>query len=249
MAINSRQDLIGYALKRLGFPVINIEVDPDQLEDRVDDAIQKYWDFHVDGTEQYYYISAPVTQEDIDNQYIVLPDEIVSVVRIFNFQNTIANKNNIFDLKYQLFLNSIWDMASASYVEYQSLMMHLRSIEILYTGEIPFTFTKNNNKLNIQFNWKGAEAGLGSKIVIECYRVIDPELNTKMYNDRWLKQYVTALFKKQWASNIQKFQNLQLPGGVQLNATYLMEQANSEIEKLEFEIETQYSAPLSFWTG
>jgi hypothetical protein len=255
-SITNRQEFKDYCLRRLGFPVIDINIDDEQVEDRIDDAMQYWQDYHFDGLQKVYYIKA-VTQQDINQRYIdmrpsVTKDSsnnslnIVGVTRIFPIQDSQATIN-MFDLRYQLRLNELYDFTSASYINYTLTMQHLRSLEILFTGEVPIRFQRHMHKLFIDWAWGASEAPVGTIVVAECYAMINPDVYNAVWDDRWLKRYATALIKRNWGDNLKKFQGVQLLGGVTLNGDKIYEDAVEEIKQLEQEMETNYGAPLEWF--
>ena len=252
--ITNRADFKTYCLRRLGFPVIEINVDDDQVEDRIDDAIQYWQDYHFDGLQKVYYIKA-LQQSDINQRYLDLssstdadgnPMEIVGISRIFPISDSQAN-TNMFDLRYQLRLNELYDFTSASYVNYTLTQQHLRSLEIMFTGEVPIRFQRHMQRLYIDWNWGDSEAPVGTVVIAESYAVINPDVYNKVWNDRWLKEYATVLIKRSWGNNLSKFAGLQLPGGVTLDGKTIQAEAVAEIERLEKEMEMNYGAPLEFF--
>lgn len=254
--ITTRDQFKNYCLRKLGFPVIDINVDDDQVEDRIDEAIQYFIDRHTDGTQKVYYIKT-LTQEDIDNKYINLDPsvvvdssnnslEITGVTRIFPIQDSQATIN-MFDLRYQLRLNELYDFTSASYINYTLTQQHLRTLELLFTGEIPIRFNRHMRRLFIDWAWGQSEAPKGQVVVIECYATLDPDIYTNMWNDRWLKEYATALIKKNWGANLKKFKGLQLPGGVTLNADEIYNDAKEEIHTLREQMESEFGGVLEFY--
>ena len=256
MAITTRTQFKDYCLRRLGFPVIDINVDDDQVEDRIDDAVQYFIDRHADGTQKIYYIKA-VTQQDIDNKYINMDPsvtldadgnsmEITGVTRIFPISDSQATIN-MFDLRYQLRLNELYDFTSASYINYTLTQQHLRSLEIMFTGEVPIRFNRHMRRLYIDWNWGQSEAPVGTIVVAECYATINPDVYGDMWNDRWLKEYATALIKRAWGANLKKFSDIQLPGGVKLNGDKIFDEASEEIRGLEERMEIEFGPPLEFF--
>ena len=252
-SVNSRQALINYCLRRLGFPVIEINIDQDQIDDRIDDAIQYWQDYHFDGLQKVYYIKT-ITQTEITNKYVDLSNvrdasnnalDIVGVTRLFPINDSQATIN-MFDLRYQLRLNELYDFTSASYVNYTLTQQHLRSLELLFTGEVPIRFQRHMQRLFIDWAWGTSEAPAGAIMVIESYANIDASVYNRVWNDRWVKEYATALIKRSWGNNLKKFSGLQLPGGVTLNGDKIYEEAVEEIRNLESQMETQYGAPLEF---
>ena len=254
--ITTREDFKNYCLRRLGWPVIDINVDDDQVEDRITDALQYFTDRHADGTQLVYYIKA-LEQSDINNRYLDMrpsittdadnhPMDIVGVTRIFPVTDSQANIN-MFDLRYQLRLNELYDFTSASYINYTLTQQHLRSLEIMFTGEVPIRFNRHMKRLFIDWNWGQSEAPVGQVVIAECYAALNPDVYTWVYDDRWLKEYATALIKRTWGANMSKFDNILLPGGVKMRGSEIHQEAVTEIERLETEMESMFGAPLQFF--
>ena len=242
-----------YCLRRLGFPVIEINIDDDQIEDRIDDALLYYQDYHFDGLQKVYYIKA-IDQTDINNKYLDISQatdssnnalEITGITRIFPVTDSQASIN-MFDLRYQLRLNELYDFTSASYINYTLTQQHLRSLEIMFTGEVPIRFQRHMHRLFIDWNW-GASVNEGAVVIAECYALIKPEDYEAVWNDRWLKQYATALIKRTWGANLKKFAGVQLPGGVMLNGQQIFDEAVEEIKELELEMGNSYELPVDWY--
>lgn len=255
-AITSREEFTNYCLRRLGFPVIDINVDHDQVQDRIDDAIQFFIDRHTDGTQKLYYVKY-LDQTDINNRYINLDPsvvvdssnnslDIVGVTRVFPIQDS-QSTINMFDLRYQLRLNELYDFTSASYINYTLTMQHLRSLELLFTGEVPIRYNRHMRRLFIDWAWGSQEAPVGTVAILECYATLNPDVYTDMWNDRWLKEYATALIKQTWGRNLSKYDNLQLPGGVTLNGTKIYNEATEEINLLREQMESEFGGVLEFY--
>jgi hypothetical protein len=253
-AVTDRQSFKDYCLRRLGFPVIEINIDDDQIEDRIDDAMQYWQDYHFDGLQKIYYIKH-VNQTDVTQKYLDLssvvdsdgnPLEIVGISRIFPIYDSQATIN-MFDLRYQLRLNELYDFTSASYVNYTLTQQHLRSLELLFSGEVPIRFQRHMQKLFIDWNWGTSQAPVGTVVVAEAYAIINPDVYSKVWQDRWLKEYATALIKRTWGNNLKKFAGLQLPGGVTLNGKEIYDEAVEEINALEAEMQNEYGAPLEWF--
>lgn len=248
----SRSDLKDYCLRKLGFPVIDINVDDDQLEDRIDDALIKFRDYHYDGTEEVY-LAHQVTAGDIANSYVTLADSIIGVNRVLPLNSdTISSTNsqgfNIFDINYQIRLNDFYNLLSSSYTYYVIAREHLAMLDLIVTGELPFTFNKKVNQLRILMDWNGRVA-VNDFLVFHCYRVVDPSSYTKVFNDSWVKAYTTALFKMQWGSNLTKYANYTLPGGLVVNGEKIYNDAILEVEKLAGELRETYEAPPQMLVG
>jgi len=247
MAIPStRSELKEYALRKLGKPVIEINVDDDQLEDRVDEALKYYQDYHFDGTERTFLKHA-VTAEDKTNSYITITDsKTIGIVNIFDIGDA-TSTNNLFNIKYQISLNDLYDLSRYDLVPYFMNMMNLRHIEEMLVGKQPIRYNRHQNILHIDMDW--AKVSVGDYMIAEVYKVIDPETYTDVYGDRWLLRYVTALVKIQWGSNLSKFVGMQLPGGVQFNGEQILQQGIEEKNHLEEEMISSFSLPVSDMTG
>lgn len=248
----SREQLKDYCLRKLGFPVIDINVDDDQLDDRIDDALTKFRDYHYDGTEEVY-LAHQVTAGDVSNTYVTLASSIVGVNRVLPISSdTVGSTNaqgfNIFDINYQIRLNDFYNLLSSSYTYYVIAREHLSMLDLIVTGELPFTFNKKTNQLKIMMDWNGRVA-VGDYLVFHCYRVVDPDTYTKVWGDTWLKAYTTALFKMQWGSNITKYSNYTLPGGLVVNGEKIYNDAIVEIEKLSADLREVYEAPPQMLVG
>ena len=253
--ITNRQDFKDYCLRRLGAPVIQINIDDQQIEDRVDDAVQYWQDYHFDGAQKFYWIHY-VTEQDISNQYLDATQakdqngntvNILGVTRIFPLTDSQASIN-MFDLRYQLRLNELYDFTSASYINYTLTQQHLRSLELQFTGEVPIRWVRNMQRLYIDWAWDGKyEVATGQAVIAECYGAIDPDIYGNVWNDRWLKEYATQLIKRSWGENMKKFGGIQLPGGVILNGKETYDEAVGEITRLETDMIENYGGPLEWF--
>jgi hypothetical protein len=243
--ITSREEFKEYCLRKLGKPVIEINVDDDQVEDRIDEALKYYWDYHFDGTSKIYY-KHQFTPEDISNKYITLPQNIIGAVNIFDLGDYIAT-NNIFNIRYQIALNDLYTLTYQSMVPYYMAFQQIQLLEQLLVGKQPIRYNRNTNKLYVDVNWDKVVAGY--YLVVEAYEVVDPNEYQDVWNDRWLQRYATALIKKQWGSNLTKFTGMQLPGGVQFNGEKIYNDAETEIEKYEQEMIISYSLPVGDMIG
>ena len=248
--------------------MIEINVDDDQVEDRIDEALQYFAQYHYDGVERMY-LKHQITQAEIDgcNQYfyncnrysrqsitatwlegkgfIPVPDSVLSIVKVFDFTDK-ANLN-LFDVRYQLRLNDLYDFQT-SVLHYQMTMQHLDFLDHILVGEKPIRFNQHQNRLYIDMDW-GNDVTAGEYIIIECYRKLDLSTYTDAFNDIYLKRYTTALIKRQWGANLSKFEGVQMLGGVTLNGAKLFEEANADIEKLEEQIQLAYELPPNYMMG
>nr|QMP83644.1 MAG: hypothetical protein [Caudoviricetes sp.] len=245
--VSTRTELKDYCLRRLGFPLIEINVSDEQIEDRISDALQFYADYHYDATTKVYY-KHTIDATDAENRYITVPDNIIGVTRIFPM-NTLLSKSYMWDIRYQLILNNLWDLTSTSMLPYTMAMQHIRSLELLFVGEIPIRFSRHENKVWIDMGWNTSQAPDGTVIVLECYSVINPEDFPNVYNDRILKKLATALIKRQFSENLKKFGGISLPGGITLNGDKLYAEAVDEINALESEFQLAFEEPPQFLLG
>jgi hypothetical protein len=168
----TRKQFKDYCLRRLGWPVIDINVDEDQLEDRIDDALSYYYDYHFDGTEKIY-MKHRITQEDIDRRWIYCPDAVIFVTGMIPFDQS-SSSMNMFDLRYQLRLHDLYDFTSVSYVSYEITMQHLRTLNLLFSGTPQFRFNRHQNKLMLDIDWS-RDVQPGEYVVMECYRKLNPD--------------------------------------------------------------------------
>lgn len=250
---SSRQKIIDYAKRRLGEPVIEINVDDDQVQDRLDDALQLYREYHYDGVDKIY-LKHQVTQDDIDNEFIPAPNPIQSVTRLFIFDE--FGLNNLFAFPHRFALSQIGSLGGVGFggglhggANLTGLVLSRQYVALaqqLLNPEKPIRFNKVTNKIFIDMNWE-EELTVDMFLIFEVWTVVDPEAFTEVFNDIWLKEYFTALVKKQWGSNLSKYEGIQLPGGVTFNGQQLMEQANQDIERLKEELDNRYSLPPDFY--
>ena len=243
----TRQELADYCLRALGAPVLEINIDEDQIEDRIDEAIQFYQEYHSDAVVRTF-LKHQVTEQDITNGYFTLPDQLISVLRVLNLSS--GDAADMFNVKYQMFLNDLYGLRRPeSLVNYEMTKQYMSAIELILTGSTQqIIFTRHMNRLSIQDDWKNY-ISLGQYIIIEGYQTIDPNQYTDVYNDMTLKRYLTALLKKQWSTNLLKFEGMTLPGGVTMNGRALYEDALADIQKIEEEFELKYQMPVDFFMG
>lgn len=242
---SSRATFKEYCLRRLGKPVIEINVDEDQVDDRVDEALKYYWDYHFDGTEKIYY-KYQITPQDVANKYITLPDNIIGAVNIFNIGDAM-NVANIFNIRYQIALNDLYTLTNISLVPYFMAFQHIQLIEEILVGRKPIRYNRHRNQLFIDMDW--SIMPVGNYVIVEAYQIVDPDTFTEAWNDRWLLQYATALIKRQWGNNLKKFEGMQMPGGLTFNGQKIYDEAVEEITNLEKEMIISYSLPVSDMIG
>jgi hypothetical protein len=241
----SRSEFREYCLRKLGKPVIEINVDDDQVEDRIDEALKYYWDYHFDGSEKIYY-KHQITANNVTDKYITLPENIIGAVRIFNIGDPMVT-NNLFDIRYQIALNDLYTLTSVSMIPYYMMFQHVQLMEQMLVGAQPIRYNRHTDKLSIDMDWN--KLNVGNYLIVEAYQILDPDTYTDAWGDRWLSLYTTALIKRQWGSNLSKFSGLQLPGGVSFNGDKIFNDANAEIEALEKEMMSSYSLPVTDMIG
>ena len=269
--ITTRETLKQYCLRALGKPVIEINVEDDQVEDRIDEALQYFAQYHYDGVERMY-LKYQVSADDITRaktnetlstftdtaestvtavfkegkNYIPMPSSVVSVTRIFDFTDR-ANLD-LFDVRYQLRLNDLYDFSSTSIIHYDMTLRHLDMLDHILVGERPIRFNQHKNRLYIDMDWSN-DIDAGDFIIIECYRKLDPSTFTDIFDDIFLKKYLIQLIKKQWGTNLSKFQGVAMLGGVTMNGEQIYSQAQEEINKLEEQIQLSYELPPNYMMG
>ena len=234
-----------HCLRRLGKPVIEINVDEDQVDDRVDEALDYYADYHFDAFEVTYY-KHQVTQTDKDNGYITIPENIIGVVDIFDIGDA-TSTNNLFNVRYQIALNDLYDLSRYELVPFYMNFQNIRFIEEILVGKQRIRYNRHMNRLHVDMGWDRFDAG--NYIVCKAYRVIDPDTYTDVWKDRWLLRYASALIKLQWGSNLIKFEGMQLPGGVSLNGRQIYDDATNELVALREKIRVEHELPADFFIG
>jgi len=244
--VTNRLELKEYCLRRLGAPVIEINVDDDQVEDRLDDAFQFYREYHYDAVE-LIYLKHQFTEEELRQQYIEMSDLVVGVNRILPFTNR-SRGIDIFDIRYQILINDLYSLMSTDLIYYSMVKTQLELINQLLVGQKPIRFNRHMNRLYIDMDW-AADARPGEFVIVECYRILDPDTYTDVYDDMFLKRYATCLIKRQWAENLKKFSGVQLPGGVTLNGDTLYQEAMNEIQQIESEIQSKFELPVDMFVG
>ena len=241
----TKAELKEYCLRRLGKPVIEINIDDDQMDDRIDEAILFYQDYHFDGTLKTF-LKHQVTETDKTNEYITVGNDYIGIINIFDIGDA-TSTNNLFNVRYQIALNDLYDLSRYDLVPYFMNFQNIRFIEEMLVGKQPLRYNRHQNRLHIDMDWGKVTAD--DYIIAEGYQKINPDTYTDVYNDRWLQRYVTCLFKVQWGSNLTKFTGMQLPGGVQFNGEQILQQGLDEKQKLEDEMISSYSLPVHDMTG
>jgi len=270
---STRQELIDYCLRRLGAPVLEINVDDEQIDDLVDDAIQFYNERHFDGVERMY-LKYELTQDDIDrgkaknttgvgivtttgtssitgygsttfnfyenSNYIQVPDSVIGIEKVFKF-DTSTISGGMFSIKYQIFLNDMYRFNSVELMQYSMTKTYLEDIDFLLTTDKQIRFNKRQNRMYLDIDW-GAQTA-GNFLVIDCYRALDPADFAKIYNDSFVKKYLTSLIKRQWGQNLIKFRGVKLPGGIEMNGREIYQDAENELKELKQIMALEHELP------
>jgi hypothetical protein len=230
----NREEFREYILRALGHPLLKINVTEEQIDDRIEEALRIYYDYHFDGSEKVYY-KHQITQEDINNKYIVMPDNINGVVNIFDSGMAMSSQGNMFNIRYQIALNDLYTLTSQSMLPYYMAFSHVQLLEQMLVGKKPIRYNRHTNKLYVDMSWENVNPG--EFLLVEAYEVIDPELYTDAWNDRWLKEYCTALVKRQWGMNTSKYQGITMAGGVTFNGEFLYNEGKADEQRLREELE------------
>lgn len=274
-AISGRGTLKDYCLRRLGFPVLEINVDDDQIDDIIDDAIQYYNERHYNGVERTF-LKHKITPEEKailegtnsagittttassindaqplgigittisweeNNNFLQLPEHVIGVNQVFKMDNSTVS-SGMFNLKYQIFLNDLYYYGALDLMNYTMTKTYLEDLSRLITPDVQIRFNMKQHRLYLDIDWK--EFSEDQYIVLDCQRAVNPANFDSIFNDFWLKRYVTALIKKQWGQNLIKFQGVLMPGGVTLNGRQLYDDAVIELEALVEELKTEYEMP------
>ena len=269
---SSRDGLIAYAKRQLGFPVLEINVADEQFSDLLDDAVQVYQERHYDGIMRMY-LKYEITQDDVDrgrargggtslgistttttstvglsttfdleeNQnYIQMPPSVIGVNQIFKIRSDTVY-DGLFNIRYQLFLNDLYAFGSIDLLQYSMVQTYLEDITFLLNPDMRFRFNIRQDRLYIDGDFNVINAG--DYFVIDCFRILDPNDFTRVYNDPFLKRYFTALCKKQWGQNLIKFQGVQLPGGIQLNGRQIYDDGVKELDEIRAKMSSDYEMP------
>jgi len=271
--LSGRQQLIDYCMRRLGAPVIEINVDGSQIEDRLDDALQLFSEYHFDGVERVF-LRYTLNAQDIERGYIEMKSSntgfeekdrfiqsteariggpisipmeelITSVLRVFQIRGTTLG---MFDIRYQFALNELYQFGSFDIQNYAMIQQYTQLLSDILTPEKQIEFSRVTNRLHIN-SGLNQEFTAGDVIVMECWRILDPRAYPEIYNDRLLKRYMTALIKRQWGENLSKFEGIQLPGGVTFNGQRMIQEAQEEITRIEEQIINEFELPPNFEVG
>lgn len=262
---NSKEGLKEYALRKLGKPVLEINVDDDQVDDLIDDAVQYFHERHGEGIDRVFLkhklteaektamvgiastttatstfggiSSAEYTEQA---NYLPLPDTIIGVNKVFKMDSSTISAG-MFNIKYQIFLNDLYYYGAIDLLNYGMVKSYLETLDYMLNPDVQVRFNKKNSRLYMDLNIN--ELTDDHFLILDCFRVADPESDTAVYNDFWLKQYTTSLIKRQWGQNLIKFTGVKLPGGLELNGRQIYDDAVMEIDKHEKNLMEEYAMP------
>jgi hypothetical protein len=226
----TREEFKDYCLRKLGAPVIDINLSDEQIDDRIDEAISFFRDYHYDGS-QLVYLKHELTQEEIDRGWIHVPERLLGVTRIFNLSSSISTGSGMFNVTYQFVLHNLEDITKYDVTNYYMAMQHLAFIQEILVGQPMIRYNRHVDKLFIDI--KMSKLSPGSFVIIEAYDIIDPNVYEDFWKDRWLQNYATVLIKENWGSILTKFENVQLVGGVMFNGMQILNDAREERLRLE----------------
>ena len=241
----SRTTFKDWILRDLGSPVIDINVDDEQVEDRIDEALERYREQHGEGTQRALY-KHTITLTDKTNGYVTLPDSIIGVSHIVPIGGA-GSANSLFNINYQYHLNEMWNIMHGQFLDYHMAMTRIAELQLLFIGEKPYRFNKHTNILYIDMDWTLVNAD--EILLIDCHQVLDPEVYTDVWKDHWLRKYAAALVKRQWGSNLKKFQGVVLVGGQTFNGQGIFDEANGELLTLEERLRDEFAIPPDMLIG
>ena len=234
-------------MRKLGQPVIEINVADEQVEDRIDDALKMYHDFHYDGIERTI-IKYQFTQTDIDNGYMPISDNVISVENILDL-NTDGSSDILFDAEYHLAWDAVYSFngVSSRFQYYYMSQQNITHINQMISGKKLLRYRRHTDRLYIDMNWE--DISVGDYVIIEAYQIVDPTVYSQVWGDRWLRDYATELIREQWGSNLIKYEGVQMPGGVTFNGARILEDARVRKKELEEELRDTYEEPPKFYMG
>ena len=176
-----------------------------------------------------------------NSNYLQVPPEIIGITKVFKFDGSNTVTNNMFSVKYQLFLNDIYYWGSTEVLTYAMTKRYLEDVDFALSTDKFIRFNQRQDRLYLDFDWGSATAD--DYLIIDCYRMLDPNSYSRVWNDSFLKRYVTALVKRQWGQNLMKFQGVKLPGGIELNGRQIYDDAQRDLEVIREQMSNTYELP------
>ena len=245
--VNSRQGLIDYCLRRLGQPVVEINIDDDQLDERIDDALEYFQEYHFDGVEKVF-TKHTITAGNIINEYINTDNSIISVVRVLPIPSFDSFQGGFFNEEYQLRLNDLQNFTGSGLIDWSMRLRSFSEVEQLFSISPQMHFNRKQDRVYIETDW-AEKFTAGDILIIEAYKILDPNTWTQVWNDMFLKQYSTALIKRQWGENLKKFQGVVLPGGITLDGKTIYDESVEELRLIEEQVSLKYELPADGFLG
>ena len=245
--VNSRQGLIDYCLRRLGQPVVEINIDDDQLDERIDDALEYFQEYHFDGVEKVF-TKHTITAGNITNEYINTDNSIISVVRVLPIPSFDSFQGGFFNEEYQLRLNDLQNFTGSGLIDWSMRLRSFSEVEQLFSISPQMHFNRKQDRVYIETDW-AEKFTAGDILIIEAYKILDPNTWTQVWNDMFLKQYSTTLIKRQWGENLKKFQGVVLPGGITLDGKTIYDEAVEELRLIEEQVSLKYELPADGFLG
>jgi len=239
----TKAEFKNYVLRKLGQGAIDINVTTDQLDDRVDEALEHFSEYHDEGTERVL-LDYQITSTDITNRYVTMPSDIIGVTGFVESPNSAST---FFDVEYQYMLSNVHEIASANMRYFYVAMLHLDSIEQMFDWHTSIRYNRVTNKIYVDEDWTKFSAG--DYFIFYAYKIVDSDTNSRIWSNKWLRDYTTNLVKKQWGENLAKYEGVQMIGGVQFNAQRLIDEANQELEQLETQVKETESIPMGIFIG
>ena len=269
----SRNELKEYCLRQLGAPVLEINLADEQCQDLIDDAIQYFQERHFDGVLNKYLkykitqddIDRGTAKPDVgpgitttsatstidgssiqfdwkeNSNYLQVPPSVIGVNKIFHFDGSNTLTNNMFSVKYQLFLNDVYYWGAVELLSYAMTKTYLEDINFLLTTEKQIRFNQRMDRLYLDIDWESMT--VGDYVIMDCWTTLDPSDYNRVWNDSFLKRYLTATMKRQWGQNLIKFQGVKLPGGVELNGRQIYDDAEKDLEVIREQMSNMYEMP------
>lgn len=238
----TRSEFKEWVLRKIGHPVIQINASDEQINDRIDEAISFWRDYHYNGS-QLVYLKHELTQAEIDQGYIELDENILGVSRIFNLGASLSTGSGMFNVQYQFVLNNLSDITGYTIQNYYMALSHLEFLQEILVGKPMIRYNRHVNKLYLDISKEILEEG--TWIVVEAYDIVDGNTYADVWQDRWLQNYASALIREQWGTNLTKFSGMQLVGGVQFNGEQILSEAKADRQAME-EMATRELQPLVY---
>lgn len=245
-----RESFKQYCLRKLGHPVIRINVDAEQIEDSIDDALDLFFEYHFDGQVEQYLVHQ-LTQEQIDSGIITLDDSVYAVNEVRVIQSSTSGISNPNDMQMQAFFSDIVSKLAGQSIAngVSSYYLTMARFSELNRAFKVFTVSQFNLARNQVHIFSSLNAKAGDVIVMHCGLRTNPTEFPKVWNNKWMKDYTTQLIRLQWYTNLSKYSNVQMIGGVTIDAQGQITDANEKITQLQEKLRSDYEMPPFFFMG